>query len=1460
MSLGIALTRNGDGDSPRPELDVLEEAPVHAGLVAEVLTGFQYQLFPNAVSADAVGVEGLVEAAVVAEDVDVLIVHIVGHGELAEGSSEKLYVLNSDGQRLARPVSAWIDLIEDHPRRHRPMTLFVLDVCYAGEAAVTAWHSRMDVDRRRAWVLAATGPGQKAFGYRLSRALVQVLEKYQDLKVRFDRSVRYIPPHTVWRDVERTVNELAEQAGGLPQAILTSLVPGHADLSHLPFFPNPSFAPGRGSSAEVSGLPPEIARLADWAADPLHFMRRAGGAEPVHRDRTEGYFSGRDEQLETLAGWLDDETAAPGLRLVTGKAGAGKSALLGVLVCASHPALRRHTRTLWASLGERAPGENDRLAVVHARRLALDDIVVSLARQLRFIDGRDGGTDEGEASEQAAGNPAEYLLRLLPGHGRPVTVVVDALDEALRPQEITTALLVPLAQRVQGPRSRLRLLVGVRDDERFHGLRALAQDAGGCTDLSAICPETVCRDVALYVKRLLAADGPYAAGALRPVRNTLAEAIADTLTRPSHSSRPAHDTSALQWGEFLTAGLYVHYLLTSPLPGTTQEAAVLGRAVPRNLPALLELDLHRHQSTQPLLQPVLTALAFAQGRGMPESILAHATTAFTTPSDGSTPLSMPDLYALLDGEARFYLRRDVDHDGTTLYRLFHEGLADWLRDPSSQPPDQDTPTATASPLKPAERLYERLLDSVPRDASGRAQWHLATPYLLRHTAQHAISVGRLDELLTDGGYLQHADPHTLADALRYAHSEQARLTAAVYRASWPEHHALPPTARRQILALDAARFQNTRLQAELPGDTDWQVRWATGSQVSTALVRTLTGHTGPVVAVAVVELHGRPHAVTSGNYDGSVRVWDLTTGAQTRTLTAHIGHSVHVVPVAVVELDGRPHALTGGDDDGSVRVWDLTTGAQTRTLIGHTGPVRAVAVVELDGRSHALTGGDDDRVVRVWDLTTGAQTRTLIGHTGPVRAVAVVELDGRSHALTGGDDDGSVRVWDLTTGAQTRTLTGHTGPVWTVAVVELDGRPHALMAGNQDRVVRVWDLTTSTCILTGHYGFVDGVAVVELDGRPHAVIVGGNGLVRVWDLTAGTQTRTLSGHTSRVRAVAVVELDGRPHAVTSSYDGLVRVWDLTTAPQTRTLNGPAGPVDAVAVVELDGRPHAVTSSYDDRVVRVWDLTTGTQTRTLTGHTGRVNAVAVVELDGRPHAVTSAPFDRSVRVWDLTTGVQTRTLTGHTERAVAIVAMALDGRPHVLTNADDDGAVWVWDLTTGARTRIRTGHIGRVVAGAVVELDGRPHAVTSDDYKGSVRVWDLTTGTQTRTLTGHSRRGAAVAVAELDGRPHAVTSDDHKGSVRVWDLTTGTQTRTLTGHTGPVWALAVVELDGRPHALTGGDDPVVRVWDLTTGTCLTTLQCPAPVTALAVTAHATVVVSFSHDVAVLDLAPLKGRLL
>ena len=83
--------------------------------------------------------------------------------------------------------------------------------------------------------------------------------------------------------------------------------------------------------------------------------------------------------------------------------------------------------------------------------------------------------------------------------------------------------------------------------------------------------------------------------------------------------------------------------------------------------------------------------------------------------------------------------------------------------------------------------------------------------------------------------------------------------------------------------------------------------------------------------------------------------------------------------------DGR---VVSGSADGTVKVWDLNSGQEQRTLSGHGGGVMALALTG-DGR---VVSGSSDGTVKVWDLDSGQEQRTLSGHGGVVWALAI---DGR---------------------------------------------------------------------------------------------------------------------------------------------------------------------------------------------------------------------------------------------------------------------------------------------------------------------------------------------------------------------------------------------------------------------------------------------------------------------------------
>jgi len=182
-------------------------------------------------------------------------------------------------------------------------------------------------------------------------------------------------------------------------------------------------------------------------------------------------------------------------------------------------------------------------------------------------------------------------------------------------------------------------------------------------------------------------------------------------------------------------------------------------------------------------------------------------------------------------------------------------------------------------------------------------------------------------------------------------------------------------------------------------------------------VRTLAGHEAWVLAVAVTP-DGR-YAISASS-DRTLKVWELETGREVRTLA---GHESGVNAVAVTP-DGR-YAISGSTDeryaifgstDGTLKVWELETGREVRTLAEYADRVLAVAVTP-DGR-YAISASFDG-TLKVWELETGREVRTLAGHADWVRAVAVTP-DGR-YAISASSDDRTLKVWELETGRELAT-------------------------------------------------------------------------------------------------------------------------------------------------------------------------------------------------------------------------------------------------------------------------------------------------------------------------------------------------------------------------------------------------------------------------------------------------------
>jgi len=598
------------------------------------------------------------------------------------------------------------------------------------------------------------------------------------------------------------------------------------------------------------------------------------------------------------------------------------------------------------------------------------------------------------------------------------------------------------------------------------------------------------------------------------------------------------------------------------------------------------------------------------------------------------------------------------------------------------------------------------------------------------------------------------------------------------------------------------------------------LRWRNKTEevVLRFLVRTITGHLGQVLAIAITR--DDRYLISAGG-DCTIKVWDFATGQLVRTLE---GHKSFVNAVAVTE-DGR--YIVSGSADTTVRIWDLTTGLPIRVLSGHdktSGFVNAVAVTS--DNKYVVSGGAD-KVVILWDFTTGKRLHVFRGHdnvTGYVNAVAI-SFDGEFIASGGADK--TVRCWKKGEKAPLPTLR-HDPQTGYVNTIALTPSGKHLISGGADNAIKIWDTTGKAKeirTLRAHTGCVNALAL-SADAK-HLISAGADTTVCLWSLDDFQKLKSFD--VGEMIRSAVITSDAR-YAVTSAGQAM-KVWDLSADIPTVAHQSPVSAMafspksncwlvtrgdgsvamhseDSAATEICPPQGHsanaiaitpdenwAVIASSDTTIRRV-KLDTHEAAEPLPGHKAFVNAI-IVSADGR--FAFSGSSDHSIKVWGLDKGNCIATLNGHTG---PVNALRLTGDGKILISVGDDGDIRLWDIAKRkCLDCLNTSH--RFVT--ALALIGTNHLLTGGSDR-RVCMWNLAKHQVELTFEGHTDTIRSISYMS-DVR--LIVSSSYDQTVKVWDVSSGTEitTAVLDGLNG------VSVVDGNGNVLCGDNQGGVRILTL-----------------------------------------------
>ncbi|KAJ1085603.1 hypothetical protein NDU88_005733 [Pleurodeles waltl] len=555
------------------------------------------------------------------------------------------------------------------------------------------------------------------------------------------------------------------------------------------------------------------------------------------------------------------------------------------------------------------------------------------------------------------------------------------------------------------------------------------------------------------------------------------------------------------------------------------------------------------------------------------------------------------------------------------------------------------------------------------------------------------------------------------------------------------------------------------------------------------LQTTLTGFSK---GITVMELCAQHRLLLVGSQDGSIIVWNVKDVEVIHTLS---GHSAEVRSVRVF---GRGTRAVSSSLDNTLRLWNLVTGKEWRSIQEDHSDDQTSWLLHVDEKSNVMFSASRSQI-NVWHLET-AENLFQVSSGAPDLLMCAAVFAPRQLVMSV-TEGGTLSLWDSCTGE----------PQGTHQLAELCGRVPSCSAMIQKHGKMVIGFTDGCLSMVSSDGstavehLASPITLVTVSEKEELFLAGFGRLVRTYQANSVTFNRFQAEdleHNDEVET-AVISLH-RQVIITGCRDETIRVWSLSKSGELLdSFDGMGMPVTLLALYE-DTLVSASRSAY---YLKVWNLDYEQKHKTVAPFQDRTECTALSNGGDLVYFLKTGDKHKII-IWDSLEGKTVDVLDASSE--VRCLEVAPNKR--LLFSGLASGTVLIFPLDSSQDvTCLPPPETQQPISSIGVSKQEERLALA---YLDLILVFGIGTETPCPAMQGpvytiHPGLHAALTkVAVL--ADYQVLYGSADGDLAVYECQT-TTTVPLEGHASKVTCLETSHSE--LFALSGCEDSIQRLWNL-----------------------------------------------